>query len=118
MIHPAEGEVALHEPAPALLLPLAPLGEAVPRQIHQIEAVVDQIVVDQPGLAGRGADPGQLPVAGQAVDEAGFAHVAPAHQGDLRPLLGVAPREAHAGEEGGLPDAKGFHDALLSWFML
>ncbi len=56
-------------------------GIAVSREIHEIEGLVDEVVVELAGLARLGAGPGEGLPAAELVDEGGLPDVGPAEEG-------------------------------------
>ena len=60
------------------------LGIAVAGQVHKVPGVVDQEMIDQLGLAGRGRGVCQAFFAAEPVDERRFSDIAPADEGEFR----------------------------------
>ena len=63
------GKVRLHQPPPPVPLRLGDLGISVARQVHQIDLLVNEKIVDLAGLTGRVPHPGKVFSAQQAVDD-------------------------------------------------
>ena len=90
-------------------------GEAVARQVHQVEGGEAE-GVEERGLAGCCADPGQAGALHQRIQQARFAHVGPADEGDFREgrvepdqRIGKGADELHAHPAEGVRRDRGRH---------
>ena len=78
------GKIAFHQPAPAITLVFRDLGIAIPRQIGEIDFVINTEIVDLGGLAGCRTHPGKILPVQQTIDDGGFPHVGASGKGHLR----------------------------------
>jgi hypothetical protein len=79
----AIGHITLDNPPPCLSLGHRDLGIAVAWEVHEVKGVVDQITVQQTGLAGCGTGSGEVFTAEQGVEKRGLSDVGTAGEGDL-----------------------------------
>jgi uncharacterized protein YigA (DUF484 family) len=84
----APGQIAFQQFSPVPANRVGNPGITVTRQIDQVAIRLHQKKVEQLGAAGRFADPGQLPLAGEKVDRAGFAGVGAAGEGHFPAGIG------------------------------
>ena len=78
------GEIILHQLAPAVLLTLGHLGEAVSGKIHKITLFIQNEIIHMDGLTGLISDSGKILPLKEPVDHRGFAHIGLTRKSDLR----------------------------------